>query len=78
MMYVGLNYQIEHHLFPRIQHSHYPLIAPLVRTFCNKKNIPYVHFPTIGDNFAACVRHLMQLGEGTTDMPHVVKTKTSE
>ena len=27
----GLNYQIEHHLFPRIQHSHYPKIAPLVK-----------------------------------------------
>ena len=27
----GLNYQIEHHLFPRMSHCHYPLIAPMVR-----------------------------------------------
>ena len=27
----GLNYQIEHHLFPRVNHCHYPLIAPVVR-----------------------------------------------
>jgi fatty acid desaturase (delta-4 desaturase) len=27
----GLNYQIEHHLFPRISHMHYPTVAPVVR-----------------------------------------------
>ena len=27
----GLNYQIEHHLFPRVNHCHYPTIAPVVR-----------------------------------------------
>ena len=27
----GLNYQIEHHLFPRMNHCHYPTIAPIVR-----------------------------------------------
>jgi fatty acid desaturase (delta-4 desaturase) len=58
----GLNYQIEHHLFPRVQHSHYPLIAPLVRDFCLKKNIPYRHFDTVFDNVQSCVKHLKQLG----------------
>ena len=27
----GLNYQIEHHLFPRVHHSYYPIIAPTVK-----------------------------------------------
>lgn len=58
----GLNYQIEHHLFPRIQHSHYPTIAPIVREYCKSRNIPYVHFSTIGDNVASCSRHLYSLG----------------
>lgn len=58
----GLNYQIEHHLFPRIQHSHYPLIAPVVRAYCEKKGIPYKHFPTVTDNVMSCLRHLHQLG----------------
>jgi hypothetical protein len=34
----GLNYQIEHHLFPRMSHAHYWLIAPVVREvllYCN-------------------------------------------
>lgn len=58
----GLNYQIEHHLFPRIQHCHYPVIAPVVRAFCESKGVPYVHFPTVGENMASCVRHLSNMG----------------
>eukprot|EP01033_Poteriospumella_lacustris_P002598 gene2598-1891_t len=58
----GLNYQIEHHLFPRIQHTHYPTIAPVVQKFCEEKGIPYIHFPTVGDNVMSCVRHLYQMG----------------
>ncbi len=27
----GLNYQIEHHLFPRMHHSHYPTASPIVK-----------------------------------------------
>ena len=58
----GLNYQIEHHLFPRIQHSHYPLIAPIVREYCLSKNIPYRHFPTISENMLSTMQHLFNLG----------------
>jgi fatty acid desaturase (delta-4 desaturase) len=58
----GLNYQIEHHLFPRIQHSHYPKIAPIVREFCKMKGIPYVHFPTIWDNMHSTCMHLLTMG----------------
>lgn len=58
----GLNYQIEHHLFPRIQHTHYPTIAPVVREFCLSKGIPYVHFPTISENVRSCLEHLYIMG----------------
>lgn len=37
----GLNYQIEHHLFPRICHVHYPAIAPLVEAVCLRHGVPY-------------------------------------
>ena len=37
----GLNYQIEHHLFPRISHVHYPALSPLVRETCREYGIPY-------------------------------------
>lgn len=58
----GLNYQIEHHLFPRVQHSHYPTIAPIVKAFCEKKGIPYIHFPTISENILSCAQHLFNMG----------------
>lgn len=58
----GLNYQIEHHLFPRMHHSHYPTIAPFVRRFCEDKGIPYVHFPTIAENALSTVQHLFAMG----------------
>ena len=58
----GLNYQIEHHLFPRISHCHYPKIAPIVKEFCKKKGIPYKHFSTVGENVYSCVQYLTQLG----------------
>lgn len=38
----GLNYQIEHHLFPRICHVHYPKIAGIVRETANEFSIPYM------------------------------------
>jgi fatty acid desaturase (delta-4 desaturase) len=72
----GLNYQIEHHLFPRINHSHYALIAPTVRQFCEEKNIPYVHFPTIGENVRACIKHLMDMGQNE-DPKTIVMEKTA-
>jgi linoleoyl-CoA desaturase len=37
----GLEFQIEHHLFPNICHVYYPRVAPLVREFCRKNGYPY-------------------------------------
>eukprot|EP01080_Neovahlkampfia_damariscottae_P005624 gene5624-9441_t len=37
----GMNFQIEHHLFPSISHVHYPAIAPIVRETCKEFQIPY-------------------------------------
>jgi len=38
----GINYQIEHHLFPTVAHCHYSKIAPVVKEFCQENNIPHV------------------------------------
>jgi len=65
----GLNYQIEHHLFPRVSHCHYPKIAPLVRAFCLKKGVPYVHFQTISENVVSTVKHLYRLGTQPGKLP---------
>jgi fatty acid desaturase len=37
----GVEFQIEHHLFPNICHTYYPQIAPLVREFCRRNGYPY-------------------------------------
>lgn len=37
----GLNYQIEHHLFPNISSIHYPKISPIVKSIAEKHNITY-------------------------------------
>ena len=46
-LFGGINYQIEHHLFPNVNNSHYRRIAPIVKQFCLEKNIPYVHTNTL-------------------------------
>ncbi|KAH9582286.1 Fatty acid desaturase domain [Trypanosoma melophagium] len=60
----GLNYQIEHHLFPRVHHSYYYYIAPTVRAFCAEHDITYVHFNTVWDNFNSTLTHLVNYGHG--------------
>ncbi|KAJ4955235.1 hypothetical protein NE237_012018 [Protea cynaroides] len=37
----GLQFQVEHHLFPRLPRCHFRKIAPLVRDLCKKHNLPY-------------------------------------
>lgn len=44
----GLNYQIEHHLFPKICSIHYPKISSIVRDMAHKYDIPYNYHPTLG------------------------------
>jgi len=47
MVFGGINYQIEHHLFPNMSNQHYPTIAPIVKKFCEENDIPYVHEETL-------------------------------
>jgi len=50
----GLNFQIEHHLFPRISHVHYPRIAPIVQRVCAERGVDYHVHETL---FAAVRSH---------------------
>ena len=40
----GLNYQIEHHMFPGTAHNLYPAMQPIIREECAKAGIPYNGF----------------------------------
>jgi len=41
-MFGGMNYQIEHHLFPSVSHVHYPAVGKIVRKTCEEFNVNYV------------------------------------
>ena len=46
-LFGGINYQIEHHLFPSMCHVHYPKISPIIEGVCNDFHIPYQNHSTI-------------------------------
>ena len=58
----GLNYQIEHHLFPHISHVHYRKIALIVERTAHEYGYAYNLKPTFGQALASHVRRLKELG----------------
>ena len=58
----GLNFQIEHHLFPRICHVHYKNLSPIVEQTCKDFNLPYVNHKTFLKAYQSHVKHLYNLG----------------
>jgi linoleoyl-CoA desaturase len=58
----GLNFQVEHHLFPRISHVHYPAIAPIVKETAEEFGIPYLENKTFGNALKSHVQFLQRLG----------------
>lgn len=58
----GLNYQVEHHLFPKISHIHYPAMAPIVRATCAEFEIPYASYESVPQAVLAHYRFLRELG----------------
>ena len=59
----GLNFQIEHHLFPRLPHTHYPRIAEIVRRNCAKHGVRYASQPSLGGALKSHFRHLRRMGQ---------------
>jgi linoleoyl-CoA desaturase len=58
----GLNYQIEHHLFPKVPHTHYPRLAPIVRRNCERHGVRYTAQPSLGRALRSHFRHLRAMG----------------
>ena len=58
----GLNYQIEHHLFPKVPHTHYPKIAEIVRRNCAKHGVRYSFHPSLGRALRSHFLHLRTMG----------------
>lgn len=59
----GLNFQVEHHLFPTVCHVHYPAIAPIVKATAEEFGIPYLEHITFGEALRSHVRTLKRFGK---------------
>ena len=59
----GLNFQIEHHLFPRICHLNYPALAPLVEETCREFGLRYQAHKTFRAALASHFCWLRQMGK---------------
>lgn len=58
----GLNYQVEHHLFPNICHVHYPQITKIVEETAKEFGVPYRCAPTLSKAFGSHMRQLKKFG----------------
>jgi linoleoyl-CoA desaturase len=58
----GLNFQIEHHLFPQISHIHYAALSNIVKQQCEMFGLPYHYYPTMRQAVYSHVRLMKQLG----------------
>lgn len=63
-LFGGLNFQIEHHLFPNISHVHYPALAHIVRDTATEYGIAYRTEPSFGVAIARHHSMLKTLGQG--------------
>mmetsp|Transcript_16455 Transcript_16455/g.40130 ORF Transcript_16455/g.40130 Transcript_16455/m.40130 type:complete len:476 (+) Transcript_16455:94-1521(+) len=68
----GLNFQVEHHLFPRMSSSWYPYIAPKIREISKKHDVRYAYYPWVWNNMWSTLVYTHQVGNGGVGS----KTKT--
>jgi fatty acid desaturase len=57
----GLNYQIEHHLFPSMPTPNLRRAQPIVRAYCAEIGIPYEE-TGLAESYAIALRHLHEVG----------------
>ena len=58
----GLNFQIEHHLFPRICHVNYPAISKIVEETCQEYGVRYSANETFWGGIVSHFRWLRRMG----------------
>lgn len=58
----GLNFQIEHHLFPKVSHIHYANLRRIIKQACQEYNVPYIEYPKMRHALLSHVSFLKQMG----------------
>ncbi|MCY7421076.1 MAG: acyl-CoA desaturase [Chitinophagaceae bacterium] len=61
----GLNFQIEHHLFPKISHVHYPQINKIIKQACQEFGVEYIEYPKLRQAVVSHVSYLKQMGKAS-------------
>jgi len=59
----GLNFQVEHHLFQKISHVHYPEISKIVKETAKEYGIPHIENKTLLSAIKSHITYLKQLGK---------------
>ena len=59
----GLNFQVEHHLFPRVSHVHYPAINRYVKEISREYKVVYNEYTSMVRAIASHIIHLRKLGQ---------------
>ena len=67
-MYGGLNYQVEHHLFPTMPRRNLPACRLLVRECCATAGLPYTE-ETLVQSFKTLFSSLDEIGRGAFASP---------
>lgn len=63
----GLNYQVEHHLFPSMPRPHLRRAAPIVQQYCETNRVPYTQVGLF-TSYAIVVRYINRVGLGERDV----------
>lgn len=58
----GLNFQVVHHLFPKVSHVHYPKLQKIVKETCDQFQVKYMEYKSVWAALRSHVRHLKLLG----------------
>ena len=72
----GLNFQREHHLFPKISHVHYPALSRVVKEVCDEHHVKYAETPTLADALRSHYRFLKRMGAEPRAIPFKSASRT--
>jgi linoleoyl-CoA desaturase len=64
----GLNFQVEHHLFPNICHVHYKKVSEIVKKTAKEYNLPYYEHKTFASAVKSHFSLIHDLGTGAYDL----------
>jgi linoleoyl-CoA desaturase len=73
----GLNFQIEHHLFPKVCHLHYPALAPIVEAVCRDHGVRYRAHASLGAALLSHWRWLVAMGRPCSVVPVMAAAVTA-